>query len=499
MIVRRGKQEGWLHLDVDAVQKWAAASGIKFTNASPTFIPGRGIGLLADHDIRSEPAEKPCQILELAEDLVLSIDAVKQHASFDKDFRELLESLGEFGTTPRGSILSFLLFQATISCPNLSERVGVHTAFTDYVKTLPCEILPTFWTSEELQLLVGTTLAPAVSSKLKSLQREYDLLYSSAANTRWFKLVEPFLDLDDWMQVDAMFRSRALDFYGSCMIPGMDLASHAAGDRTSAFYDRNEGSYFLRLMEGKELKQGDEICITYGDEKGACEMLFSYGFIEEQMDTAETLFLSLMIPDSDVSKSAKMKVADCAPGFKIIDVCGEPVPAEKRSHQNEETGGDIDWSGDFIWLLCVGSEDGLEFELARTVDGQEELQATFNGQELKRGASDLHRHLVQSQLWPVYRLRAMVILQQRVFDQLQVLYGSQDAVEATPHGDGTGIREPQYQQALKLRSLEFELLNKAYEDFEKQKIELAETSIVQQYLTSMGTSNTVDEPVEDFS
>lgn len=58
------------------------------------------------------------------------------------------------------------------------------------------------------------------------------------------------------------------------MIPGMDLASHAAHERTNAFYDRADGKYHLYLMKDKSLKQGEEICITYGDEKGACESMF---------------------------------------------------------------------------------------------------------------------------------------------------------------------------------------------------------------------------------
>lgn len=90
-------------------------------------------------------------------------------------------------------------------------------------------------------MLPGTTLAPAVSSKLRSLRREYDLLCSSAVNTRWFRIVQPHLDFDDWKQVDAMFRSRALDFHGQCMIPGIDLSSHAAGQATNTFYDRRDG------------------------------------------------------------------------------------------------------------------------------------------------------------------------------------------------------------------------------------------------------------------
>jgi hypothetical protein len=123
--------------------------------------------------------------------------------------------------TARGAILTFLLFQASLSCTSIHEKFGVQCLFTEYVKTLPCEMLPTFWSAEELRLLAGTTLAPAVSSKMNRLRKEYDQLCSMIANTKWFRLVQMHLDFDDWMQVDAMFRSRALEFHGSCMIPGM--------------------------------------------------------------------------------------------------------------------------------------------------------------------------------------------------------------------------------------------------------------------------------------
>lgn len=34
--------------------------------------------------------------------------------------------------TPRGAILCFLLFQASIACPDLPERLGVHGPFSEY-------------------------------------------------------------------------------------------------------------------------------------------------------------------------------------------------------------------------------------------------------------------------------------------------------------------------------------------------------------------------------
>lgn len=129
--------------------------------------------------------------------------------------------------------------------------------------------------------------------------------------------------------------------------------------------------------------------------------------------------------------------------------------------------GGIDWQGNFIWLLCVSKDEGLRFELARTIDGEEEMRAIFVDRELT-GADDLRHALSQSELWPVYKLRAIVILQQRVFDQLQILYSTQEEVEAVLHGDASSVREAPYQQAMKLRSLEFELLEKAYEEFERQ-------------------------------
>ncbi|KAF1821124.1 SET domain-containing protein [Dissoconium aciculare CBS 342.82] len=479
MFIQQGKQEGWLQADLGTTYAWLRHNGVKFEAVGPRVIDGRGTALVASEDIESlSPLSR--EILTVPKELVLSSETVNNHALFDQDLRQVIESLGDWGRTARGAILTFLLYQASLSCPSIVEKIGVRCEFTQYVKTLPCEMLPTFWNAEELHLLDGTTLAPAVSSKMIRLHKEYDELCAMAANTKWFRLVQTHLDFDDWMQVDAMFRSRALEFHGSCMIPGMDLASHAPGEATNVTYDKTEDSYVLRLIHGKSVKKDEEIAITYGDEKGACEMLFSYGFIDHAMDTAETLFLSLSIPMTDASRAAKARVANCAPGFKLIDIAdtNDSMAATPNSHA------EIDWKGDFVWLLCVSEDDGLSFQLAQTIDGEEEICANFRGQDFE-GADGLRRLLAQDKLWDVFRLRAIVILQQRVFEQLQALFETQESVELTPHGDGTPIRTGPWDLALKLRRLEFELLEKAYEVFEAQKIELADSPVVREYLTEM--------------
>ncbi|EMC99180.1 hypothetical protein BAUCODRAFT_120475 [Baudoinia panamericana UAMH 10762] len=492
-MIAEGRSAGWLRIPSEAILPWATLNDVSFTATVPGVVAGRGAALIAKHPIPANQNGELQTLLTVPRDLILSLERVQDHAKVDRDYREVLECLGDFGRTPRGAILSFLLVQASVSCPGLSERVGVHSPFTDYVKSLPSELLPTFWTPAELELLVGTTLAPAMSSKLRSLRREYDLLCERGANTRWYGLVEDQLTFDDWLQVDAMYRSRALDYpaIGHCMVPCLDLANHAAGEETVAIYDKDaDGNATLLIRNDKTLKEGDEVTISYGDEKGACEMLFSYGFLEADRKSAETLFLSLSIPNNDSYRLPKIKVAECAPGFKLIDA-GD---------------GEIDWKGDFIWLMCVNAEeDGLRFELARTVDGSdEEMRAFFRDEELVGGAAQLYILLGKSKLWDVYRLRAVALLQQRVFDQLQLLYNTQDGVEAVRHCEGADVRRKCYEQAMQLRKLEFELLERAYEDFEKQKLELAESEVVRDYLTAMNQRETESDkadqlPDEDYS
>lgn len=139
-----------------------------------------------------------------------------------------------------------------------------------YVKLLPLELLPTFWSEEERELLIGTTLRPALEAKVKSLSREYERLQEATLEMEpfkscWWDDVDGQVSFDDWMQVDAMYRSRALEFpnIGDAMVPCIDMANHASGDLTMGLYDTNRnGDAILRLWERKTVKDGDEVTIT---------------------------------------------------------------------------------------------------------------------------------------------------------------------------------------------------------------------------------------------
>lgn len=135
---------------------------------------------------------------------------------------------------------------------------------------MPEELLPTFWTENERELLIGTTLKPAIEAKIKSLNKEFEQLRSATEPIKWcaeewWDEEDGHLSFDDWLQVDAMYRSRALEFpgIGDSMVPCVDMANHASGDATAALYETDsDGNAALLLRDGKKLKEGDEITIT---------------------------------------------------------------------------------------------------------------------------------------------------------------------------------------------------------------------------------------------
>lgn len=139
-----------------------------------------------------------------------------------------------------------------------------------YIKFLPFVELPTFWDQVDLDLLQGTSLAAAMTTKTNSLYREFEHLQVSTSHLEWCRKywwdeVDGIMDIDDWKQVDAMYRSRALEFpgIGDCMVPCVDMANHASGEDTRALYESNEeGDGLLLLRGGQNMQDGDEVTIT---------------------------------------------------------------------------------------------------------------------------------------------------------------------------------------------------------------------------------------------
>lgn len=358
--------------------------------------------------------------------------------------------------TARGAIMVFLLLQLTRNALAAHDRIGVSNPFTQYIQFLPSAIgLPTFWTPAQCAGLKGTSLAAALDSKLKNLERDFDVLREATATIDWCKKYwwnseSGRLRLDDWKHIDALYRSRALDLLGTdAMVPCIDMANHASGHDTLARYDLDsDGNAVLVLLDGKSCQPGEEISITYGDEKGACEMLFSYGFIESTMPSARELYLDLDIPSDDPLKLAKKAIAKSAPGFRLF-----------------ADGESVGWEGPFVWLACVNEEDGLGLRLVQTNDGERELQLLWKGVEIE-SLSRLETLLRTEMLWELFNLRAISLLQARVEEQLRSLTDDQaPGSERLPDQGGDAVIRSDVKR---LRDLEETLMLQAYDDFESQ-------------------------------
>lgn len=162
------------------------------------------------------------------------------------------------------------------------------------------------------------------------------------------------------------------------------------------------------------------------------------------MTSAKVMFLNIDVPDDDPLRPAKMFVSTAAPGFRLF-----------------EKDGVIDWESDFIWLVIVNEEDGLDFKVRQTVEGKRETQSLWKDTELD-DTRKLREHLQEDPLWDVYQLRATVILQGRVDAQIALLNKV-----GNPPRQAT-VRQFPWSLAERLHTLELSMLERATDALERQ-------------------------------
>jgi hypothetical protein len=192
----------------------------------------------------------------------------------------------------------------------------------------------------------------------------------------------------------------------------------------------------------------------YGDEKPASEMIFSYGFVENDRTDARQIFLDLEIPDDDPLKMAKQAFCKEDPGVRITratTTCPGP--------------GKTTWNSPFVWWACVNEEDGLDFDVIQTTDGGKELRATWKGEDMGT-PSRLKDLLAADPLWAIFQLRAVVLILERLETQLVILRETEKLVAEISNDEDmrTLFRPDVLNTVSRLRRLEAELLESSIED-----------------------------------
>ncbi|TVY93002.1 SET domain-containing protein [Lachnellula willkommii] len=480
-------------LPITALPAWSKLNDVSFIDISVQDLNGsKGSGLVTSRALSSKATYDIPTLLVIPHDLILSAEAIEEHAKVDQHFCELLEVAG--GKSLRGDMLLFLLMQITIASPSHPQNVGVQNPWTEYCKILPSDIpVPTMWSEEERFMLIGTSLESAVNAKMSAMIREFDTLREQTTGLQWcYKSwwEHETLQITDWILLDAWYRSRSLELpkAGESMVPCLDMANHSSVP--NAYYEQTSNdSVALLLRPDVELSLTSEITISYGELKSEAEMLFSYGFINES-STSKALVLPLEpFPDDPLGKA------------KLAAFAGKPVV---RISVDQDS---VQWECPFLYLMCLNEEDGLDFKVLQETDGsRSQLKVFWQESDVTDIAGTFESLIGSHKLKDVFKLRAVALLHDRIRQQLERLYGSEETLQSLT--DLAHVSPDFLKNAIQLRTRETELLQTAFAFVDmqltaEQKTKLLGSDTVLRYLRSMNEEPTeveeTDDEDDDFS
>jgi hypothetical protein len=219
----------------------------------------------------------------------------------------------------------------------------------------------------------------------------------------------------------------------------------------NAYYEENhEDEVVLLLRPGGNVKEGDEVNISYGSEKPAAEMLFSYGFIDSS-SSAKSLRLPLRpLPDDPLGK-AKVHAFQDAPVVVI-----------------KEVDGNILCTSPFAYIMILNEEDGLDFRLLQDNDGGRELRTFWRDEDVTGRTSSFDELVSDHELCSVFKLRVNMVISQRLEEQLERLSSPRLDDESATSDTDRPSPTANAANARALRLIEKAILDKAVTVLEEQ-------------------------------
>jgi hypothetical protein len=286
---------------------------------------------------------------------------------------------------------------------------------------------------------------------MSALLREFEGLREKTAGISWCDKCwweDADLNFFDWILLDAWYRSRSLELptAGESMVPCLDMANHSFS--ANAYYEQNsDNSVTLLLRPDVKLEKGAEVTISYGTTKSAAEMLFSYGFIDEQSET-NAIVLPIEPFEDDPLGKAKLAAFAGRPIVRILFVEGN-----------------IEWESSFLYLMCLNEEDGLDFKVLQQTDGSRSpLRVFWQGADVTEQTTTFETLVSHHELEDVFKLRVVALLHDRIRQQLERLYENEDAVQSL----ATVVTGRCQSAALQLRKAEAGVLEEAFTTVDMQ-------------------------------
>jgi hypothetical protein len=304
-----------------------------------------------------------------------------------------------------------------------------------------------------------------VKAKLSALDREFnEVQQKTSDNLHWYGLLwqGETVTPRDWALLDAWYRSRSLELprSGEAMVPCLDFANHSSNP--NAYYEETGDGVVLLLRPGHTIEKEGEITISYGEDKSAAEMLFSYGFVDEsprhkpsEADTHGTETDD--IASGSLVLTLKSLYDDPLAGAKRI-ITGQP-PTVKLARKD----GHISWDSSSVLLNCLTPEDGLNFAVIRDNDGEEQLRMLWQDDDITDEAQNIETLVSGHPMEPIFKLRVATTIEVTLSAALERM-----ASVTWPDQPSTSIRAEVIHAVKLLRESERGLLLEAIKELESQ-------------------------------
>ncbi|KAG5928618.1 hypothetical protein E4U42_000333 [Claviceps africana] len=483
------------HVPMEAFPAWAHFTRVQFTGVKLQDVGhGKGLGLVvaAESGLEGRAVEEQKEaVLRVPRDVVLSAEAVDEYAKVDHNFKQLLDVAGQkFGDAARGTNLAqstrgnILLYLVSHLAQGRSPAGLTTTPWTQYMRFLPRPVpVPTMWSFGERRLLHGTSLETALKAKLATLQSEFEMLHDLSEDLPFWNTlfwVDETISLQDWLLVDAWYRSRCLELpgLGTAMVPALDMVNHSSQPFSLYEVDENE-DVVLVVRPEVDISEGEEMTISYGAAKSASEMLFNYGFVDPtNAGSAMTLPLH-PFPDDPLAK-AKVHIFH---GAKTLHLS---LKADKEAGGEDKEEGirRCTWHSPFVYLMCLNEEDGLSFQLLQDTEGGRNLRLFWQDQDVTERADDFEALIRGHKLYQVFRLRAVTVVLQTVEEQLGSIRTGQCDAELELLQIAGELRPDCIAAAKALKDAEEQLLAEAWEALGHERDALLTDEDVVAYLGS---------------
>eukprot|EP00238_Polyblepharides_amylifera_P015097 CAMPEP_0196582864 /NCGR_PEP_ID=MMETSP1081-20130531/41028_1 /TAXON_ID=36882 /ORGANISM="Pyramimonas amylifera, Strain CCMP720" /LENGTH=476 /DNA_ID=CAMNT_0041903577 /DNA_START=158 /DNA_END=1588 /DNA_ORIENTATION=- len=193
-----------------------------------------------------------------------------------------------------------------------------------YIKLLPQHLpLPMFWEDAELAELEGTQVLQSSLEYREYVEAEFLSLKEFLFDLHPDVFPPKVFSAEGLLWGFGLLRSRSFDPLAgasAALVPGLDLLNLALGGAGTGqaqwVQDRGvlagvlsrAGKGVLTLKAVEAIKEGDQICMSYG-EKSNSELALDFGIVDQTRSEGAYL-LSLSIPEGDTNFDDKVDVAE---------------------------------------------------------------------------------------------------------------------------------------------------------------------------------------------